>query len=307
MSDTDNPACANCGAALAGRYCAVCGQSREALLRPAFDLVGQILSDAFDLDGRLWRTLRRLYVRPGSVARDFVEGKRQSFTPPVRLYVFASLFFLGLVAFAGVRVVAVEFVSVAGAETDAQPAGADDLNDFNLAITLFGLGEPPAPIDVGPEDIAAVRDGGGAVSMGDRIFARAISDPAGLERAAATAVNVALIAMVALYAVWNALLHPRRRLIEHVVHATYFHAGLYPVVAASLGARRFVGDAAPLAVTIFLALATGIWFLFWIVASDRGFYRTSVVGLILRAPLLIVGYIIAVIVTSLGLVGFALH
>ncbi len=53
------------------------------------------VQDLFHYDGKLWHTLKSLVTRPGLVAKEYLEGKRQRYLEPIRFYVFAStVFFL---------------------------------------------------------------------------------------------------------------------------------------------------------------------------------------------------------------------
>jgi len=89
--------CPNCGAVTAGRrYCGECGQSRRDLGGSVWLLLRQALDELLNLDGRMFRTLRRLAAQPGAVTADYLAGKRRQYTPPVRLYLASSAaFFLG--------------------------------------------------------------------------------------------------------------------------------------------------------------------------------------------------------------------
>lgn len=63
------PDCLNCGAALAGDYCHMCGQSAQGLRRPFLSLLGESLETLFSLDGRTARSLPALLIsRAGSRA-----------------------------------------------------------------------------------------------------------------------------------------------------------------------------------------------------------------------------------------------
>lgn len=85
--------CPNCGAELTGRYCAACGQEDHALSVPLHRLILDFLSDEFQFDARIWRTLHLLLFRPGRLTRDYLAGRRQRYIPPVRLYLFISIVF----------------------------------------------------------------------------------------------------------------------------------------------------------------------------------------------------------------------
>lgn len=93
-------ACRNCGVMVEGRYCGECGQLAQNFHKPIWGLASEMLGDFLSLDGRVMQTLPAMMWRPGRVTRDYLDGKRQSFVPPFRLYLLTSfLFFLFLFAF----------------------------------------------------------------------------------------------------------------------------------------------------------------------------------------------------------------
>lgn len=89
-------ACANCGTALAGEYCHQCGQYAHNPLSSFRHAVEDVFESFWHLDGRIFRTLRDLFV-PGRVARNYLAGHRVRYIPPLRLFVVLSLmtFFVG--------------------------------------------------------------------------------------------------------------------------------------------------------------------------------------------------------------------
>ncbi len=92
--------CANCGAALAGRYCHVCGQ-RGHVHRSVLHLCEEFFHGLFHLDGKIWRTAPLLLFRPGALTRRFIEGKRVRYISPIGLFLFSV--FLMFVAVASVE------------------------------------------------------------------------------------------------------------------------------------------------------------------------------------------------------------
>jgi Protein of unknown function (DUF3667) len=100
--------CDNCGTAVAGRYCAACGQRREAPVHSLWHFTKVAAEDLTHADSRLWRTLGALLGRPGYLTREFLAGRRARYLPPVRLYLVLSvLFFLWATTFHQVRIVTV--------------------------------------------------------------------------------------------------------------------------------------------------------------------------------------------------------
>jgi hypothetical protein len=91
--------CLNCKAALAGQYCAICGQRSRSRLISLWELVGDAFGDLFELDSRLWRTLIPLFARPGLLTKDYLEGRRARYMPPFRTYLVLSIVFFLAAAF----------------------------------------------------------------------------------------------------------------------------------------------------------------------------------------------------------------
>ncbi len=88
--------CLNCGSALAGRHCAECGQSGDVHMLTMHEVSHDFVHSILHLDGRVWRTLRTLVLRPGELTREYIAGRRESYLPPFRLYLVISILFFAL-------------------------------------------------------------------------------------------------------------------------------------------------------------------------------------------------------------------
>lgn len=87
--------CLNCGHTVEERFCTQCGQENLEIHDSAFHLIIHYIQDMFHYDGKFWHTLKILIVKPGLVAKEYMEGKRNRNLEPLRFYVFAStIFFL---------------------------------------------------------------------------------------------------------------------------------------------------------------------------------------------------------------------
>jgi hypothetical protein len=85
--------CRNCGTPLVGRYCHRCGQ-RHRTAKPSITMVVErIVDSVFEVDSRILRTLRLLFLRPGALSAHYFAGRRADFIPPIRLYLVASVVF----------------------------------------------------------------------------------------------------------------------------------------------------------------------------------------------------------------------
>ena len=79
--------CLNCGTHLIGPHCHVCGQ--QAHLHRTLAAVGHdLLHGVLHLDGKLWRTLPELALRPGQLTRRYIDGERADFVSPMAMFLF---------------------------------------------------------------------------------------------------------------------------------------------------------------------------------------------------------------------------
>lgn len=88
--------CLNCGAAVTGRHCAECGQSGDVRLLTMHEVSHDFVHSVLHLDGRVWRTLRALVLKPGELTREYITGRREHYLPPFRLYLVISILFFAL-------------------------------------------------------------------------------------------------------------------------------------------------------------------------------------------------------------------
>jgi hypothetical protein len=78
--------CPNCETPLAGPWCHVCGQSSEDFHRSLRKLAAEAIGGLFDVDGRIWRTLPDLCLKPARLTRRYLDGHRTPQVPPFRLF-----------------------------------------------------------------------------------------------------------------------------------------------------------------------------------------------------------------------------
>ncbi len=94
LPDADSPAhgtCENCDTALHGHYCHQCGQSAHNPLKHVGHAIEEVFESFWHLDGRIFRTLRDLWV-PGRIALNYLKGRRVGYVQPLRLFVILTLF-----------------------------------------------------------------------------------------------------------------------------------------------------------------------------------------------------------------------
>lgn len=88
--------CLNCGHIVEEHYCPHCGQQNIETKQPFHFLITHFIEDFTHYDGQFWGTMKNLFFKPGKLTSTYLEGKRQQFVPPVKLYIFVSFitFFL---------------------------------------------------------------------------------------------------------------------------------------------------------------------------------------------------------------------
>jgi len=96
LAGSDN--CLNCGTDLKGPFCFYCGQPDRNFMRFFPALMRDLMEDLLDFDSRFMRTLKPLIFKPGRLTRDYMNGRRFRYTPPMRLYIFSSIAFFLLAA-----------------------------------------------------------------------------------------------------------------------------------------------------------------------------------------------------------------
>jgi hypothetical protein len=134
--------CLNCGTVLAGPYCHYCGQPDRDFMRFFPVLLRDLLADTLDFDSRFLRTLLPLLFRPGRLTREYLDGRRSRYTPPLRLYLFSSIAFFLVAALASFTMTDIE---VRTASNDASPAVStgvtDDPPSEQSGEEAFNMGE----------------------------------------------------------------------------------------------------------------------------------------------------------------------
>jgi hypothetical protein len=91
--------CHNCHTILSleNNFCPQCGQENHDLKVPIGHLAFEVFEGFTHFDTKFYNTMRAIFLSPGKITKDFLEGRRGRYVPPVRLYFLISfVFFLGL-------------------------------------------------------------------------------------------------------------------------------------------------------------------------------------------------------------------
>ena len=88
--------CLNCNHVVDLRFCPNCGQENTDTRKTFHHLFVHFFEDLTHYENAFWKTIKNLLLKPSSLTKEYLSGKRLSYLAPVRLYIFISFvtFFL---------------------------------------------------------------------------------------------------------------------------------------------------------------------------------------------------------------------
>jgi hypothetical protein len=269
------PTCRNCGAPVDGAYCAACGQETALRLPTLREFLREAAGRYVALDGRFWRTMFALLARPGFLTREYLAGRRRRYIRPARLYLFATLIFFAVTR---LLVGPIDIFEV-HADTPEEAKYLSPDKGFN--------------VQMGEDALQKRWNRFNNLSRSDK--AEQLGE--GMLRYAPYALFVLLPAfalLLKLVYLGRRRRYPRRPRLygEHLVFAAYDHAFVF--VAATI-MLLLLGRT--------MALTIGVWVVgLYLLLSMRSVYGGPWVGLLLRAFVLFVSYMVLVGLATAGLV-----
>ncbi|SFO83763.1 DUF3667 domain-containing protein [Qipengyuania nanhaisediminis] len=111
-------ACLNCGTELIGSHCHSCGQQAH-LHRTMGAFLHDLMHGALHFDGKTWRTLPKLFFKPGELTRRYIDGERMRFVSPMALFLFSIFLMFAVFQLAGIS-----------APTDIPGDNSEELAEF---------------------------------------------------------------------------------------------------------------------------------------------------------------------------------
>lgn len=129
--------CFSCGETLTGLFCNNCGQKNDDYRRSIWSLFSETFASVFSLENRMWRTWLILLIKPGHVSREFSDGRRMTWTSPIRIYLALSIVLFGYISLTETRIFSVRTEIVPKAEFVGT---VEDLEDSSVKLaTNFGF------------------------------------------------------------------------------------------------------------------------------------------------------------------------
>jgi hypothetical protein len=247
--------CVSCDATLSGRYCSQCGERTlepEDLTLRHF-MVHTVANELLNLDGRLWRSLRLLFVRPGRLSLEYAAGRRQPYVKPFRLLLIAIVVY-ALMTSSGFSVT------------------------WNLGPVIASIAPAGVPRGRSVEGTMAVIDQYGLLRQQLAAKRAALASEAARERfhdrLAAFAQPFSFANVLVLAAVLHLCFRAqRRRFLEHAAFSMHLVSFVLLSSATLVIAHRlrfWLGG------TFFLLIAlVGLWHFAYLTVAIRRFYLTS--------------------------------
>jgi hypothetical protein len=267
--------CLNCGAALAGPFCAECGQRALPPHPTVRELIGDALAEFSGWDGKFTNTVRSLLKRPGDLTRQWLEGRRMHFISPLRLYLTASLvYFLASAASPNVLKPKNATISVAGIDINTGGKVGAPQRVAQEAQQAIESGKALSPLQRDSALKAIAR----APWVMRPLLSKAVSDPTAIKSGILRWLPRMLFALIPVYAGILALFYRRRHYPEHLFFAIHLHSFVFIALTISALAKFpqifFLAAAAQLVVTG--------WIIAYSVLALRRVYGGSIAGTILK-------------------------
>jgi Protein of unknown function (DUF3667) len=122
------PYCENCGAPMAGPFCAQCGQAAVDYRRSFRHIIVDVLDSFLNWDSKFFATIGWLIARPWHLTNQFLAGRRVRYVHPLRLYLLVSILFFFVVNYWGKSIHA----DPSKLSTDDRADIAAELNDPDI-------------------------------------------------------------------------------------------------------------------------------------------------------------------------------
>ncbi|CAN5466670.1 DUF3667 domain-containing protein [soil metagenome] len=85
--------CQNCDAEVKDKFCPNCGQENIQVQENFFHLIGEYISDSFQFDSKVLRSLVPLFTKPGFLTQEYWDGKRIRYIHPLRIFFYVTAVF----------------------------------------------------------------------------------------------------------------------------------------------------------------------------------------------------------------------
>jgi len=274
--------CLNCGHVLAESYCPACGQRRVHTDLTLHEFLDETTHELVHWDGKIPRTLKTLFLKPGLLTVDFLAGRRARWLAPLRIYLICSVaYFLS-----GPLIEAVTHRSA-------------------REMARFSITNGDGTRTLTPEMRERIKQGLPARVFGIERLERAAADSAKLNHEIQAVLPKAMFALLPMFALltWIAWRHALPRYPAHLYVALHLHAAWFGAMMASTIAAGFIRSNTVAGIVGLFVLLYVPWYGLMAV---RRIFGESWPRTIAKAGLVTAVYGACFLVTSMSLLAYAL-
>ncbi len=317
MSETDTIVperhCLNCGQPIVAEFCAHCGQEEKEVRRPFIVFIQEFIWVVFELDGRAYRTVGNLLVRPGFLTRQYFAGRRMRYTPPLRLFLIVSIgFFLIVSLVNSVEGIRQEMTEIATGESAEQPirdaleegltASEDEPANFEGAIDILEQVNLPFLTEEANRNLRTV-----LITQFEANVDELAENPRDFLTGSLEYVTFFMLLMMPVLALIQQILWilSRRYYVEHLVLTVHNHTFLILMVFIAMLLGLVEEAALPVIseVSGVLSIIAIVWIFVYLYLSLKRYFES---GWFVTAVLYLVASLAYSVVLGVGLVGFAI-
>ena len=281
--------CQNCGYEGIKKFCPECGQKNIQLKK-----ITQLLSDFFDtflsLDFRIFSTLKYLIFKPGFLTKEYWDGRREKYLPPLRLYLIISFLTFVILPFITQFTLGKGFLCVTSEEQkQSAPEGYSLMSfyGFDSAINLYEEQYEKGEID--KDELESITQNFIAIKKGmDIAFERRIT----IDNMLTQYVPMAMFLMMPLLAVlMHLILYRNKELfyIHHLIASVHLHSfmflNLFILLLIMPIIPDFIGDAIG---PLIIILPPIIYFIFSFKNTYNDNWLKSILKSLISGPLYLI-------------------
>lgn len=94
----EDKTCLNCRHVVEQKFCPNCGQENSDSRKTFHHLFIHFIEDLTHYENAFWKTIKNLLLKPSTLTKEYLSGRRLSYLAPVRLYIFISFVTFLLIA-----------------------------------------------------------------------------------------------------------------------------------------------------------------------------------------------------------------
>ena len=281
--------CQNCGYEGIKKFCPECGQKNIQLKK-----ITQLLSDFFDtflsLDFRIFSTLKYLIFKPGFLTKEYWDGRREKYLPPLRLYLIISFLTFVILPFITQFTLGKGFLCVTSEEQkESAPEGYALMEFYYFDDVINQYEEQYEKGEIDKDEFDSITQSITAVHKGMNIaFERRIT----IDNMLTQYVPMAMFLMMPLLAVlMHLILYRNKELfyIHHLIASVHLHSfmflNLFILLLIMPIIPDFIGDAIG---PLIIILPPIIYFIFSFKNTYNDNWLKSILKSLVSGPLYLI-------------------